>query len=66
MYRWQAKRLGEVDDRRTGAVREDQVGKPREAMIERPHWSSRPRRTPGVIAAPLSRRLLAPAAVIRR
>jgi hypothetical protein len=66
MCRWQAKRLGEVDDQRTGAVREDQVGKPREAMIERPHWSSRSRSTPGVIAAPLSRRLLAPAAVIRR
>ena len=42
------------------------LGKPREVMIGRSHWSSRLRATPGMIAAPLYRRLLARAAVIRR
>ena len=66
MCRWQAKRLGDVDYRLPGAALEDHVGKPREAMIGRPRWSSRLRGTPGIIAAPLNRRLLARAAVIRR
>jgi hypothetical protein len=63
MCRYQAKRLGDVDYHRAGVVLEDHVRKLREAMIG---WSSRPRGTPGIIAAPLSRRPLARAAVIRR
>jgi hypothetical protein len=63
---YQAKRLGDVDYHRAGAVLEDHVRKLREAMIGRPHWSSRPRGTPGIIAALLIRRPLAWAAVIRR
>jgi hypothetical protein len=66
MCRCQAKRLGDVNYRRAGAFFEDHVRKPREAMFGRALRSSRPRGTPGVIAAPLSRRLLARAAVIRR
>ena len=66
MWRWQATRLGDVDYRLPGAAHEDHVGKPREAMIGRSRWSSRLRGTPGIIAAPLYRRLLAQAAVIRR
>lgn len=63
---YQAKRLGDVDYHRAGAVLEDHVRKLREAMIGRPRWSPRPRGTPGIIAAPLIRRPLARAAVIRR
>jgi len=66
MWRWQAKRLGEVDYRLRGAALEDHVGKPREAMIERSRWSSRLRGTRGIIAAPHYRRLLAQTAIIRR
>ena len=47
MCRYQAKRLGDMDYHRTGAVLKDHVRKLREAMIGRPHWSSRPRGTPG-------------------
>jgi hypothetical protein len=66
MCRWQVKRLGHVDYRQAGAILEDQVGKPREAMIGIPRWSSHHGGTPGDIAALLSRRHLAGAAVIRR
>jgi hypothetical protein len=66
MWRWQANRLGDVDYRLPGAALEDRVGELREAMIERSRWSSRFRDTPGIIAAPLYRRLLAQAAEIRR
>jgi hypothetical protein len=66
MRRWQAKRLGDVDYRLPGAALEHYVGQPREAMIGISRWSSRLRGTPGIIAAPHSRRLLAHAAVIRR
>jgi hypothetical protein len=66
MCRWQAKRLGDVDYHRTGAILEGHVRKLREVMIGRSRYLSRPRCTPGIIAAPLSRRLLARAAVIRK
>ena len=66
MCRWQAKRRGDVNHPRAGAFLEDHVRKPREAMIGRALRSSSPQATPGIIAASLSRRLLAPAAVIRR
>jgi hypothetical protein len=66
MWRWQATRLGDVGYRLRGAALVDHVGKRREAMIGRSRWSSRLRGTPCIIAAPLYRRLLAQAAVIRR
>jgi hypothetical protein len=66
MRRWQAKRPGDVDRYLPGAALEDHLGKPREAMTGRSRRSSRLRGTPGIIAAPLYRRLLARAAEIRR
>jgi hypothetical protein len=66
MCRWQAKRLGDVDYHRAGTVLEDHVRKLREVMIRRSRCLPRPRCTPGIIAAPLSYRLLAWAAVIRK
>ncbi len=66
MRRWQANRLGDVDNCLPGAALEDHAGKPRQAMIGRSRWSSRLRGAPGIIAAPLHRRLLAQAAEIRR
>jgi hypothetical protein len=66
MWRWHATPLGNVGYRLRSAALEDHVGKPREAMIGRSRLSSRLRGTSGIIAAPLYRRLLAQAAVIRR
>jgi len=66
MCRWQAKRLGDVDYRRAGAVLDDHVGKLPPVMIGRALRSWWPQGTPVVITAPPSRCLLARAAVIRR
>ena len=66
MRRWQANCLGDEDYCLPGAALEDHVGKPRESLIGRSRWSSRFGGTPGIIAAPLYRRLLAQAAEIRR